>query len=109
MWEDPIRDGMKLVEEYAGVGDLSGEGEVFRQVRYKIARYQALAGNGLPIPGTHRIEGALELPPGQDVAGLIGIPLVLRLEDGRALAVTLADTAGRVLSEGHGPSRCLCC
>ena len=42
---------MKLVEEYAGVGDLSGQGEVLRQVRYKIARYQAVAGNGLPIPG----------------------------------------------------------
>jgi hypothetical protein len=33
----------------------------------------------------------------------------LRLEDGRALPVTLADACGRVLSEGHGPSRCQCC
>ena len=100
---------MKLVEEYAGVGELRGHGEVLRQVRYKIARYQAVAGNGLPIPGTHRIEGALDLPAHEDVSGLVGTPLVLRLEDGRALAVTLADTAGRVLSEGHGPSRCSCC
>ena len=101
---------MKLVEECAGVGDLSGQGEVLRQVRYRIARYQAFsAGNGLPIPGLHRIEGAIDLPPNEDVTGLVGAPLVLRLEDGRALAVTLADTAGRVLSEGHGPSRCLCC
>ena len=101
---------MKLVEECAGVGDLSGQGEVLRQVRYKIARYQAFsAGNGLPIPGFHRIEGAIDLPPNEDVADLVGAPLVLRLEDGRALAVTLADAAGRVLSEGHGPSRCLCC
>jgi hypothetical protein len=100
---------MKLVEEYSGVGELSGQGEVLRKVRYKIARYQALAGNGLPIPGLHRIEGAIDLPPGEDVADMVGAPLVLRLEDGRALAVTLADRAGRVLSEGHGPSRCLCC
>ena len=101
---------MKLVEECVGVGDLSGQGEVLRQVRYKIARYQAFsAGNGLPIPGLHRIEGAIDLPQNGNVAGLIGTPLVLRLEDGRALAVTLADTAGRVLSEGHGPTRCLCC
>ena len=100
---------MKLVEEYAGVGDLSGQGEVLRQVRYKIARYQALAGNGLPIPGRHRIEGAIDLPPDENVSDLVGSSLVLRLEDGRALNVTLADTTGRVLSEGHGPMRCLCC
>jgi hypothetical protein len=101
---------MKLVEEYSGVGDLSGQGEVLRRIRYKIARYQAFsAGNGLPIPGLHRIEGAVALPPDEDVADLVGMPLVLRLEDGRTLGVTLADAAGRVLSEGHGPSRCLCC
>jgi hypothetical protein len=101
---------MKLVEECSGVGDLSGQGEVLPHVRYKIARYQAFsAGNGLPIPGLHRIEGAIDLPNDERVAGLIGTPLVLRLEDGRALAVTLTDSAGRVLSEGHGPTRCLCC
>jgi hypothetical protein len=101
---------MKLVEEYLGVGDLRGDVEVLRQVRYRIARYQAFSsGNGLPIPGLYRIEGTVDVPPGQNVADLIGAPLVLRLEDGRALAVTLANAAGRVLSEGHGPSRCSCC
>jgi hypothetical protein len=101
---------MKLVEEYAGVGDLSREGQVIRQVRYRIARYQGMqAGNGLPIPGLHRIEGAIDLAPADDTAGLIGTPLTLRLEDGRALGITLVDAGGRVLSEGHGPSRCLCC
>jgi hypothetical protein len=100
---------MKLVEEYSGVGDLSGRGDGLRQVRYKIARYQAFSGNGLPIPGLHRIEGAIDVPSNEDVTDLVGAPLVLRLQDGRALAVTLADAAGRVLSEGHGPSRCFCC
>ena len=100
---------MKLVEEHAGVGDLSGRGEVLRQVRYRIARYQAFSGNGMPIPGRHRIEGAIDVPPNENVTDLIGTPLVLRLEDGRAIAVTLADASGRVLSEGHGPMRCLCC
>jgi hypothetical protein len=101
---------MKLVEEYAGVGDLTGRDEVLRQVRYRISRYQAFsAGNGLPIPGLHRIEGAIDLPQNEDVTDLVGAALVLRLEDGRTLGVTLADTTGRVLSEGHGPSRCLCC
>ena len=100
---------MRLVEEYAGVGDLSGRGDGLRQVRYKIARYQGFSGNGMPIPGRHRIEGAIDVPANEDVTELVGAPLVLRLEDGRALAVTLADVTGRVLSEGHGPSRCLCC
>jgi hypothetical protein len=107
MWEDSIR--MRLVEEHAGVGDLSGRGEGLRQVRYKIARYQAFSGNGMPIPGRHRIEGAIDVPANEDVTDLVGAPLVLRLEDGRAIAVTLADASGRVLSEGHGPTRCLCC
>ena len=100
---------MNHVEEYAGVGDLSRQGEVLRQVRYRITRYQALSGNGLPIPGLHRVEGAIELGPGDDFSTLIGTPLALRLEDGRALAITIASADGRVLSEGHGPSRCLCC
>jgi len=100
---------MRLVEEHAGVGDLSGRGEGLKQVRYKIARYQAFSGNGMPIPGRHRIEGAIDLPASEDVTDLVGAPLVLRLEDGRAIAVTLADTSGRVLSEGHGPTRCFCC
>ena len=107
MWEDPIR--MRLVEEHVGVGDLSGRGEGLKHVRYKIARYQAFSGNGMPIPGRHRIEGAIDLPENEDVADLVGAPLVLRLEDGRSIAVTLADASGRVLSEGHGPTRCLCC
>jgi len=100
---------MKLIEECSGVGDLSGQGEVLRQVSYKIARYQGLAGNVFPIPGLHRVEGAIDLPPDEDITNLVGASLVLRLEDGRALAVTLADKTGRVLSEGHGPMRCLCC
>jgi membrane protease YdiL (CAAX protease family) len=100
---------MKLVEECIGVGELSRDGEVIRQVPYRIARFQGLHANGLPVPGVHRIEGRFELEPGDDLAGLVGVPMMLRLEDGRALTVTLADAGGRVLSEGHGPSRCLCC
>jgi hypothetical protein len=55
----------------------------------------------------HRIEGSVDTAA--DLEPLIGLQLTLRLEDGRALAVTIADTSGRVLAEGHGPSRCLCC
>jgi hypothetical protein len=99
---------MKLVEECAGVGDLSGQGDVIRQVRYRISRYQGvIEHSGLPIPGLHRIEGSVDAAA--DLAPLVGESLVLRLEDGRALAITIADADGRVLSEGHGPTRCMCC
>jgi len=99
---------MKLVEEYAGVGDLSAKEAVIPQVRYRIARYQGFVEHsGLPIPGVHRIEGSVDTT--RDLAPLVGESLTLRLEDGRALAITIADCTGRVLAEGHGPSRCLCC
>lgn len=99
---------MKLVEEYAGVGDLSGNDELIPQVRYRIARYQGfIEHSGLPVPGVHRIEGSVETSA--DLQAVIGLPLTLRLEDGRAIAITIADTNGRVLAEGHGPMRCLCC
>jgi hypothetical protein len=99
---------MKLVEEYSGVGDLETSGESVPQVQYRIARYQGFVEHsGLPVPGIHRIEGSVNTAA--NLAPLIGLPLTLRLEDGRALAITIADTSGRVLAEGHGPSRCLCC
>ena len=44
-----------------------------------------------------------------DPASLVGEPLTLTLEDGRAIAVRLADVGGRILVEGHGPGRCSCC
>ena len=101
---------MKLVEEYAGVGDLSTQDDVLGRVRYRIARYQGMHDvSGVPVPGVHRIEGSLDAVQSVDFAPLVGRSLILRLEDGRALGITLANDDGRVLAEGHGPSRCLCC
>ena len=98
----------KLVEELSGSGDLEDRGTVLGRVRYSVTRYQGmLVGSGMPIPGLHRIEGSTDFEV-TDVS-LIGKPLTLRLEDGRALAVMLAARDGRLLSEGHGPSRCSCC
>jgi hypothetical protein len=100
----------RLVEECSGVGDLLEKGVVLRQVRYAIARYQGmLEGSGMPVPGLHRIEGSIEGPDDDEQARLAGAPLTLRLEDGRALAITLAGR-GRILTEGHGPAGgCSCC
>jgi len=98
----------KLVEELSGTGDLEDQGTVLRRVRYSVARYQGmLVGSGMPIPGLHRLEGSTDFEV-SDVS-LIGRPLLLRLEDGRALAVTIAARDGRLLSEGHGPGGCSCC
>ena len=98
----------KLVEELSGTGGLEKDGAALSAVRYSVSRYQGfLVGSGMPIPGLHRLEGSTDYEV-SDVT-LIGRPLVLRLEDGRALAVILADRGGRLLNEGHGPSRCSCC
>lgn len=99
----------KLVEESTGIGQLLRDGHVLSNVRYSIARYQGvLLGSGMPVPGLHRLEGSTDFEV-TDIA-LIGTPLTLRLEDGRALGVTLAARDGRLLSEGHGPAGgCSCC
>lgn len=100
---------LKLVEEYSGVGDLMVNGQRTHQVRYNIARYQGILQSGLPLPGLHRIEGSIAAESGADISELAGSHVTLRLEDGRALNLTLTGPDGRVLNEGHGPGRCLCC
>jgi hypothetical protein len=98
----------KLVEDAEGVGELTALGDVIPGVRYRIARYQGFVEqSGLPIPGLHRVEGSVNTAA--NLGPLVGQSLMLRLEDGRAIAITIADVTGRVLAEGHGPSRCLCC
>lgn len=101
---------MKLVEELSGVGAIRFADRRITSVPYRISRFQGMHLSGLPIPGLHRIEGNVTLaglagePPG------VGQDFTLELEDGRSLALTLSDEAGRVLAEGHGPGRgCACC
>ena len=101
---------MKLVEEYAGVGSLRVRDRTLEAIPYRIARYQGMATSGLPIPGLHRIEGTLALAGLPEAGDLVGADVTLELEDGRSLALTVADDSGRVLAEGHGPRRgCGCC
>ena len=98
---------MKLVEENSGLGELMQNGQALRQVRYRIHRYQGMIeGSGLPIPGFFRIEGSIEAG---DCGDLIGASLALRLEDRRVLGITIVSREGRILSEGHGPNKCMCC
>ena len=101
---------LKLVEQYAGVGSLRARDRTIAAVPYRISRYQGLATSGLPVPGLHRIEGVVELASESDAAALVGADVTLGLEDGRTLALTIADEHGRVLAEGHGPRHgCGCC
>ena len=101
---------MKLVEEVSGVGALRWQDLRFGRVPYRISRFQGLSGSGMPIPGLHRIEGVIELREVEQSARLVGASFTLELEDGRSMPLTLADDAGRVLAEGHGPKHgCSCC
>jgi hypothetical protein len=99
---------MKAVEEFAGEGQLLWTGGS-RPVGYRLTRLQAMAGNGLPVPGLFRVEGDLDLRGGLVPDDVVGRSVTLKLGDGRSMIVTLTSRDGRVLSEGHGPSRCLCC
>jgi hypothetical protein len=99
---------MKLVEAVRGTGELLWRGEA-APIDYEISRYQAMTTSGLPVPGLHRIEGSLDLAMLGAASPKVGARLSLRLEDGRTLAMILASAEGRVLAEGHGPSKCSCC
>lgn len=100
---------MKLVERVSGIGKLTIEGQLFGNVRYEICRYQGMARSGLPIPGLHRIEGNVDLAQVPESVERTGRDSTLELEDGRTLRLAIASDDGRVLNEGHGPSRCSCC
>ena len=101
---------MKLVEQYAGVGAVRFRDRTLGPVAYRISRYQGMALSGLPVPGLHRIEGTLALAELPEASELVGADVTLELEDGRSLALSVADESGRVLAEGHGPRRgCGCC
>jgi hypothetical protein len=101
---------VKLVEECSGLGTLRWHDKRFPRIPYRISRFQGFAASGLPVPGFHRIEGVIDAAELEDAAKLVGQDVTLDLEDGRSLALTLADDSGRVLAEGHGPTRgCSCC
>ena len=101
---------VKLLEECAGEGELIEEGGPTRQAAYRVRRFQGMTeGSGMPIPGLFRIEGSITLKSNESLENAIGAALRLRLTDGRVLAITVIDRDGNVLSEGHGPSKCMCC
>jgi hypothetical protein len=101
----------RLVETCSGTGELSRDSQTLGPVEYRFDRYQGmLEGSGMPVPGLHRIEGHVNAEASAQLADLVGALLTLRLEDGRSVAVTLADADGSILAEGHGPGRgCMCC
>jgi hypothetical protein len=101
---------MKLVEESSGTGQLMLNDVALRHVQYYVRRFQGIVeATGMPVPGLHRIEGKIDFDAATDPPEWIGVPLRLRLETGSVLGIMLVDTSGRILTEGHGPSRCLCC
>jgi len=101
---------MKLVEECSGVGELMWGGRSVRKIAYQVRRFQGISeGSGMPIPGLFRIEGAIDFDAAKDSLQWIGSDLGLKLEDGRVFGISVLNREGQVLSEGHGPSKCVCC
>ncbi len=100
---------LRLVDECIGVGELAIGERRFPGVRYEVRRLQGIAPSGLPVPGLHRIEGQVGVDGHADLPALAHSDCTLHLEDGRTMRLTLIDAEGRVLAEGHGPSRCHCC
>ena len=102
---------MKLVEQYAGVGSLRFRDRTLGAIPYRISRFQGMATVGLadPGPASHR-RHARARERAAKPRTLVGADVTLELEDGRSLALTVADDSGRVLAEGHGPRHgCGCC
>lgn len=102
------QERFRLTESLRGAGVVAAAGREFA-VDYSIEHYQGFSAAGMPIPGLHRIEGTIDLGPIPETSRRIGRTMTLSLADGRSIGLTLVDEAGRVLAEGHGPSRCLCC
>jgi hypothetical protein len=101
---------VKLVEQCSGIGGVLCNGRSYARIPYSISRFQGLSAGGMPVPGRHRIEGTVQLDGIAEAAQWVGASLMLELEDGRTVPLTLADADGRVLAEGHGPRHgCSCC
>ena len=101
---------VKLVEECSGDGELLLKSLVLRRVRYQIKVFQGVfEGNGLPIPTQRTIEGRIDLDNPHESSELIGADLMLRLDDGRTIGVTIADETGAIHQRRHGGGACGCC
>ena len=101
---------MKLVEETSGIGELMMDGVTLCRVTYRLNRFQGvMESSGLPIPSLHRIEGSIEFHPKTDPHSWINVPLARKLQNGKILRITLVNTDNRILSEGHKPTKYLCC
>jgi len=100
---------VKLIEECAGTGDLLLKSQVLRQVRYQLKVFQGMAGNGMPIPALRTIEGSLDFGDPQASGDLVGAELILKLEDGRQIGITIADADGAICQRSHGGGACSCC
>ena len=100
---------VKLIEECVGTGDPLLKSHVLRRVRYQLKVFQGMAGNGMPIPALRTIEGSLDFGDPQASGDLIGAELILKLEDGRRIGITIADADGGICQRSHGGGSCSCC
>jgi hypothetical protein len=99
----------RIEEECAGIGELSRGGDLSHRVRYRFNRSQPTAANGMPIPGLQRVQGHVDFTPHSIPPELIGVRVMLRLDDGRALGVVVTGPDGRIENEVSHHRGCSCC
>ena len=100
---------VKLVEETSGTGELLLKSLVLRTVRYRIKVFQGMYGNGMPNPMQRTVEGSIEVGAEEGAGDLVGASLILRLEDGRRIGVTIADDSGTIHQRPACTTGCSCC
>ena len=76
---------LKLVEQCAGIGEVTAGARVFKSVAYRIERFQGMAASGMPVPGRHRIEGSVDVAAIPEPSSLVGSTLALKLADGKSV------------------------
>lgn len=99
----------RLIEQPVGDGEVFGESRRVGRFHYHLAVYQHFSDNdGETVPAHVEVEGRITAVDESDdpavVDGLhrLGLELMLRLADGRALDFRIVDAQGTIHSTGRG-------
>ena len=93
----------EMIETGRGVGALRGGELHLRDLSYRLVRR---TGGGVSSGGTERLEGYVEIEGLAEAAVLAGVDdLLLELQDGRLVPITLTSSAGHFLERVTGVER----
>jgi hypothetical protein len=87
----------RTVETLVGVGALRGGDVLLREVPYRLTRW---VDDAVPVAGQHEeLDGNIDITGIAEATVLAGVDdLVLWLEDGRGIAITLTSSTGHVVA-----------